>query len=248
MFDAIVVGARCGGSPTAMLLARHGYRVLLVDRVRFPSDTISTHFIWPPGVAYLKRWGLLERVLASNCPAIDTIGVDLGEFQLIGQPPPINGVTAMCAPRRTVLDALLLDAAGEAGADIREEVVVIGLTMSDELVTGIRARNKDGAEFTEHARIVIGADGRNSLVAREAGAGEYNARPELTCVCYAYWQDVGAHIPAIHPLPRRIVISFPTNDGLTCTPIVFPHADLPAVRVNLERALLRNGGIGAAVA
>jgi len=98
MFDAIVVGARCAGSPTAMLLARQGYRVLLVDRATFPSDTISTHFIWPPGVACLKRWGLLERVLATDCPVIRTIGLDLGEFQLIGDPPPFDGVGEMCAP------------------------------------------------------------------------------------------------------------------------------------------------------
>jgi 2-polyprenyl-6-methoxyphenol hydroxylase-like FAD-dependent oxidoreductase len=111
MFDAIVVGARCAGSPTAMLLARRGYRVLLLDRAAFPSDTVSTHFIWPPGVACLKRWGLLERVLATNCPVIRTIGLDLGEFQLSGDLPPFDGVSEMCAPRRTVLDRLLLDAA-----------------------------------------------------------------------------------------------------------------------------------------
>lgn len=68
MYDVIVVGARCGGSPTAMLLAQLGHRVLLVDRASFPSDTVSTHLVTIPGVARLERWGLLERVAASGCP------------------------------------------------------------------------------------------------------------------------------------------------------------------------------------
>jgi flavin-dependent dehydrogenase len=238
MFDAIVVGARCAGSPTAMLLARRGYQVLLVDRSTFPSDTISTHFIWPPGVACLQRWGLLDRVLATNCPVIRTIGLDLGEFQLTGDPPPFSGVAEMCAPRRTVLDRLLLDAAAEAGAEVREGFTVTGLTSSAGRVTGIRGRSKSGAEIAEQARIVIGADGRNSLVAKAAGAAEYNIRPVLTCVCYAYWRDVTRHVPAIHPRPRRVIISFPTNDGLTITPAIFPRDELPAVRASLERHLL----------
>ncbi len=100
MYDAIVVGARCAGSPTAMLMARRGYRVLLLDRARFPSDTISTHWIWPPGVACLKRWGLLDRVVASNCPPIRSIGLDLGAFILTGVLPAVEGVAEMYAPRR----------------------------------------------------------------------------------------------------------------------------------------------------
>ena len=110
MYDAIVVGARCGGSPTAMLLARHGYRVLLVDQATFPSDTVSTHFIWPPGLACLKQWGLMERVLASNSPAFRTIGLDLGDYVLTGDMPPTDGVAEMSAPRRIVPDKLLRDA------------------------------------------------------------------------------------------------------------------------------------------
>jgi flavin-dependent dehydrogenase len=243
MFDAIVVGARCAGSPTAMLLARQGYRVLLVDRMTFPSDTVSTHFIWPPGVACLKRWGLLERALATNCPVIRTIGLDLGEFQLTGDPPPFDGVGEMCAPRRTVLDKLLLDAAAEAGAEVREGFTVTGLTSSAGLVTGIRGRPKGGGEIAEEARIVIGADGRNSLVAKAVGAEEYNVRPVLTCACYAYWRDVTPHLVAIHPRPRRVVVSFPTNDGLTITPVIFPRDELPAVRASLERHLLDGLGL-----
>jgi 2-polyprenyl-6-methoxyphenol hydroxylase-like FAD-dependent oxidoreductase len=92
MYDAIVVGARCAGSPTAMLLARRGCRVLLLDRAGFPSDTLSTHYIHQPGVARLKRWGLLERVVASNCPPVRATALDLGPFTLAGEPSPVDGV------------------------------------------------------------------------------------------------------------------------------------------------------------
>src|SRR5687768_9142416 len=100
MYDAIVVGARCAGSPTAMLLAQKGYRVLLVDRAAFPSDTISTHYVWQPGVARLKRWGLLDRIVASNCPAITKVTMDLGSFALTGCPAPADGVAEAYCPRR----------------------------------------------------------------------------------------------------------------------------------------------------
>ena len=237
MFDAIVVGARCAGSPTAMLLARRGYRVLLVDRATFPSDTISTHWIWQYGMACLKRWGLLDRVLATNCPPFRTIGLDLGAFKLTGDPPAIDGAAEICVPRRTVLDKILLDAAADAGAEVREGFSVTGLMSSDGRVTGIRGRVRGGAEIEEQARLVIGADGRNSLVAKAVGAEEYNAKPSLSCGYYAYWSVVLPHIPAIHPRERRIVISFPTNDGLTITYFACPRDELAAVRRDPERHL-----------
>ena len=233
MFDAIVVGARCAESPTAMLLARDRHRVLLVDRATFPSDTISTHWIWQLGLACLKRWGLLDRVLATNCPLISKMGMNLGAFQLIGDLLPGDGVAATCVPRRTVLDKILVDAAREAGAEVREGFSVTGLTWSNGRVTGIRGHDRSGTEIEEQARIVIGADGRNSLVARAVEAAEYNMRPALTCGYYAYW-SVPAHLPALHPLPRRVAITFPTNDGLTVTYVACPCADFDRVRSDLD--------------
>src|SRR5574339_1194929 len=103
MYDIIIVGARCAGSPTAMLLARKGYRTLLVDKASFPSDTMSSHFVHVPGIARLKRWGLLDRVVASNCPPVRSICLDLGPFSLTGYFPPLDGIDTAYAPRRVVL-------------------------------------------------------------------------------------------------------------------------------------------------
>src|SRR3712207_8782848 len=120
MYDAIIVGARVAGSPLAMLLARRGYRVLLLDKAKFPSDTISTHYIHQPGVARLKRWGLLERIVASNCPPVLRQMLDVGPFALVGSPPPADGVAEGYAPRRRILDQILVEAAVTAGAELRE--------------------------------------------------------------------------------------------------------------------------------
>src|SRR6185369_12522939 len=114
-YDAIVVGARCAGSPTAMLLARKGYRVLVVDRATFPSDTISTHVAQPRAVASLARWGLLDRLTATGCPPITQYSYDFGPLRLSGAPGTPDAPLAYC-PRRTILDKLLADAAAEAGA------------------------------------------------------------------------------------------------------------------------------------
>ena len=106
MYDAIVVGARCAGSPTAMLLARKGHRVLLVDKASFPSDTLSAHYIHQPGVAKLHRWGLLDKVVASGCPPVERQIFDVGPFALTGSPPPVDGITVGYAPRRTILESI----------------------------------------------------------------------------------------------------------------------------------------------
>src|SRR5262245_11463339 len=191
MYDAIIIGARCAGSPTAMLLARKGYRVLLVDKAGFPSDTPSTHFIWQAGVSRLKQWGLLERLRATNCPPVTRISLDLGDFVLRGTPPPMpDGTVEAYGPRRTVLDKILADAAGEAGAELREHFEVQELSFDNGRVTGIRGRTQNGSMVTEQARIVIGADGRNSLVARAAKAREYHTSPPLAPTCFTYWSNV----------------------------------------------------------
>jgi flavin-dependent dehydrogenase len=125
-FDVIVVGARCAGSPTAMLLARKGYRVLVVDRATFPSDTISTHLVHPLGVAALARWELLERLKETGCPPIHTYSFDFGPFTIVGSPGTQDSPVTYC-PRRTVLDTILIDAASQAGAEVREAAAALGV-------------------------------------------------------------------------------------------------------------------------
>ena len=183
-YDAIVLGARCAGSPTAMLLARRGYRVLLVDRVTFPSDTISTHVVHPMAIAALSRWGLLERLTVTGMPPLDTYAFDFGPFTIEGAPGTKEFPVAYC-PRRTVLDKLLLDAAEEAGAEVREGFVVNEVLVDDGRVIGIRGSGPSGQTVNEHARVVIGADGRNSIVAQTMRAERYNERPPLLAIYYA---------------------------------------------------------------
>ncbi len=223
MYDAIVVGARCAGSSTAMLLARRGYRVLVVDRVGFPSDTLSTHYIHQSGVVHLKRWGLLDAVIASNCPPVVRQRVDFGPFVLEGSPPPIDGVAEAYAPRRRVLDKILVDAAVTAGAELREHVAVEELTTDRGRVTGIRGHSAAGAPVTETARIVVGADGLRSFVARSVDAPTYDARPPLTCVFYSYWDGVPCDGPEIFMRPDRAIFASPTNDRQTLVIVFWPN-------------------------
>lgn len=214
-YDAIVVGARCAGSPTAMLLARRGYKVLVVDRATFPSDTLSTHIVHPPGVAALRRWGLLDRLLATGCPPIHTYAYDFGPFALEGAPGLPDEPFAYC-PRRTILDKLLVDAAAEAGAEIREGFAVEEILVEDGRVVGIRGGEPGGATVTERARVVIGADGRHSLVARAVGAAVYHERPAFAYAFYSYWSGLpmdGRMETYIGD--RRGFGAIPTHDGLT---------------------------------
>ena len=144
-FDAIVVGARCAGSPTAMLLARKGYRVLVVDRSTFPSDTVSTHFIHAPGVAALQALGpprqdRRDRAAPRSTPTRSTSGRSRSPARRCLP----TGSSTAYAPRRTVLDTLLVDAAGAAGAEVREGFTVDEIVIEDGRVTGIRGRDRDG--------------------------------------------------------------------------------------------------------
>jgi 2-polyprenyl-6-methoxyphenol hydroxylase-like FAD-dependent oxidoreductase len=234
MYDAIVVGARCAGAPTAMLLARTGYRVLLADRATFPSDTISTHIIWQPGVAHLMRWGLLEQLTASNCPPIRKLSVDVGEFALAGILPPSDGATAGYAPRRTVLDMILVDAAVKAGAELRAGFPIAEVVMDGERVTGIRGRAADGSSVLERARLVIGADGLHSLVARTVQAPAYNTRPTLACWYYTYWSGVQVDGIEMVDLGERVAGVVPTNDGLTCIAVAVAHRHFHEFRTDVE--------------
>lgn len=239
-YDAIVIGARCAGAPTAMLLARRGHRVLLVDRAAFPSDTMSTHLVHPPGVAALARWGLLDRLAATGCPPIDFYTFDFGPITVAGTPRPVDGIAAAFCPRRTVLDELLVEAAVEAGVELRERFVVEQLTTADGAVTGIRGHARGGRAVTERARVVIGADGRRSLVARTVRPRQYDERPSRAALYYAYWRDLPTRgfETVIRTERRRGWAAAPTHDGLTVVPFGWPIEELDANRRDLEGTFL----------
>jgi flavin-dependent dehydrogenase len=238
MWDVIVIGARVAGSSTAMLLARRGLEVLVVDRASFPSDTLSTHQVQLPGVAKLRRWGLLDRVVASGAPATRHVVFDQGGVVLDGHFPEFDGVDALYSPRRAVLDKLLVDAAREAGAEVRENFAVEELLVADGRVEGVRGRHQGGTAATERARLVVGADGKHSLVARTVGAATYYEKPVLSMGSYTYWEGVPLAGGEIHGRGRRAAGLWPTNDGLLLSFIAWPIDDFQAFRADVESNFL----------
>ena len=241
MYDIIVVGTRAAGASTAMLLARKGYRVLAVDRAEFPSDTLSTHQVQVPGVALLKRWGLLEEVAASNAPATRHVRFDPGPVVLEGNFPCFDDVDALYSPRRTVLDRILVDAARAAGAEVRERFTVDDLTTDGGRVTGIRGRSGCGgaAAVTESARLVVGADGKRSMVANAVRANMYHVKPALSMAFYTYWEGLEPEGGEIYARDRRAIGAWPTNDGLVMTYVAWPTAEFDGFRLNVEDNFLR---------
>jgi 2-polyprenyl-6-methoxyphenol hydroxylase-like FAD-dependent oxidoreductase len=252
MFDAIVVGARCAGSPTAMLLARRGYKVLLVDRAAFPSDTISTHILWPHGAELLARWGLLTRLAATSLPPICLqMSFDVGPFALRGTIPDANDGKGGFCPRRHVLDSLLLNAAAESGVEVRETFTVDDLLFAGDTVVGIRGHRENGRPVEERGRIVIGADGVNSFVARAVRAAEYDTRPVAACAYYSYFSGVPQDDIELFVRDHCAFGGAPTNDGLHLVMVNWPAREFPEVRADLEnrvwRALELSSGFAARV-
>jgi flavin-dependent dehydrogenase len=236
--DVIVVGARCAGAPTAMLLARAGHRVLLVDRASFPSDTVSTLVIHARGVAALRRWGVLEDVTARGCPAMTTYAFDFGPFTISGTPRAVDGTSLAYAPRRTVLDTVLVEAAARAGAEVRQHFTVQDLLFEDGVVVGIRGHEAGGRSVEERARVVVGADGHTSRVARAVGAEEYRAIPVLEHAFYSYWSDLPVDAFGIWVRDDRAIATIPTDDGLTLVLVGCPPEHTPAFKADVEPSFL----------
>jgi 2-polyprenyl-6-methoxyphenol hydroxylase-like FAD-dependent oxidoreductase len=242
-YDAIVVGARCAGSPTAMLLARRGYRVLVVDRAKFPSDTISTHIVQPLAAAALKRWGLLDRLVATGCPPMHTYSYDFGPVTISGTPGTEDSPVGYC-PRRTILDKLLVDAAAEAGAEIREGFTVEEILVEDGTVVGIRGHAKDGESFIERARVVIGADGRHSLVAEAVEPDQYNEKQTLLAAYYSYWSGLPTNGRfETYIRPNRGFAAAPTHDGLTMIVLGWPYGEFDENKKDVEGNFLATLGL-----
>jgi 2-polyprenyl-6-methoxyphenol hydroxylase-like FAD-dependent oxidoreductase len=222
MYDAIVIGSRCAGASTAMLLARRGRRVLVVDRATFPSDVLSGHAIQPAGMAHLARWGLLERVRATGVPFASTVRFDFGEVVLEGSPVPVDGIDAAVCIRRTIIDPILADAAAEAGAEVRHGVSVTGLLYDGDRVVGIRGHDGQGHPVEERATIVIGADGAHSALARRVEAPAYAVHPAGTVNIYSYFRGLPIDGIEIYSRPGRFFVAVPTNDDLVFVNVAYP--------------------------
>jgi 2-polyprenyl-6-methoxyphenol hydroxylase-like FAD-dependent oxidoreductase len=250
-YDVIVVGARVAGSSTGMLLARRGLRVLVLDQTSFPSDTLSTHQLQPPGAALLRKWGLLERVEAAGTPATREVRFHAGGSIIDGDLSANRLGEPLYSPRRTVLDPILVAAAREAGAEVRERTRVTDMVFEDGRAVGVRAKTKRGSQVTERASIIVGADGKHSMVAKAAQPHRYREKPARSMACYAYWRDVGLHGGQIHALDRRVAGAWPTNDGLVVTFVAWPAEDWQQFRQDPDRSILdtldQTGELGARI-
>jgi 2-polyprenyl-6-methoxyphenol hydroxylase-like FAD-dependent oxidoreductase len=239
MYDAIVTGARCAGSPTAMLLARLGYRVLAVDKATFPSDTMSTHIIWPAGLTRLRKWGLLDEVRATNCPPIRRVAMDIGDVRIACTALPLDGISDLLAPRRTRLDHIFVKAAASSGVEIREDFLVKEILWDGDRVRGIRGHSRSGGLVSEEARIVIGADGRNSMLAAAVKAQKYYERPPYCSMFYSYWSGVPVRDFEMYLREGFVYGSLPTNDGLTLIAALWNEESMPNFRDDVAGAYRR---------
>jgi flavin-dependent dehydrogenase len=224
-YDVIIVGARAAGAATAMLMARSGLRVLVVDRASRGTDTLSTHAVMRTGVLQLHRWGLLNEVIDAGTPPVRRTIVHYGDEAVPVDFKPGAGIDALYAPRRTVLDPILVAAAEEAGAEFRFGVGVTDLTRdATGRVIGVEGRDKSGRRFDARSHLTVGADGVRSLVARKTGARSYRVGRGSTALVYGYWSDVDIEGYEWFFRPGMSGGLIPTNHGEICVWIGTPAA------------------------
>ena len=229
--DVVVVGGRVAGSATAMLLARLGYDVVVVDQASFPSDTVSTHSIARSGVVQLQRWGLLDEVLDSGAPAIRQVTFNAGGESISRTIKDKGGVDCLVAPRRYVLDTILAAAAERAGAQVRLGVTVTGVRRDGcGRVVGVHGHDRGGVPVELGARWVVGADGLRSRVARWVGAEMIEVRAVGGAAQYAYYAGIPWAGMEFFVANRSFAGVFPTHDGQACIWVCLPTVDARAVR------------------
>ncbi|WP_372620635.1 NAD(P)/FAD-dependent oxidoreductase [Falsiroseomonas sp.] len=223
-YDALVVGARCAGAATAMLLARKGMRVLVADRGAYGTETLSTHALMRGGVLQLTRWGLLPQLIEAGTPPVRTTSFHYGEEEVALELRAADGVDALYAPRRSVLDSVLVDAAFDAGAEIRHGETVVGLLRDDDgRVRGAVVLDAEGNRREVAAELVIGADGIGSAVARSVGAATLQEGRHATATIFGYWSGIGTEGYQWHYVPGASAGAIPTNAGLHCVFIGVPQ-------------------------
>lgn len=222
MYDVVVVGARCAGAPTAMLFARAGLRVLMVDRASRMDDVLSTLYIQSAGVRMLRSWDVWDDVLATGAPPITRRRFTIDGIELAGE----TDVT--CAPRRRHLDRVLVEAAVAAGAEFEPGWALEEVLSTDGRATGVRCRTPHGAREVP-ARLVVGADGMRSRVARSVGATTQREDPLLSGAYYTFWPDLPVESD-IFSAPGRALGCFRTHDGLAVVVSYFPRSEFARVR------------------
>ena len=240
-YDVVVVGARAAGAATAMLLARRGLSVLAVDRGAYGTDTLSTHALMRAGVLQLARWGLLDRIEAEGTPRVRRTVFHYEDEVLDIPIKPRDGVPALFAPRRTVLDRLLADAAVEAGAEVRHRVRVADLVRGpDGRVEGAVLEDADGATRTVRAGIVIGADGLRSTVASLVNAPVTRQGRHAAASLYGYWSGLDVDGYHWHWSPAAAAGVIPTNgDEVLVFAGVSARRFAEEVRADVPRGYLR---------
>lgn len=238
-YDAIIVGARCAGASTALLLARAGAKVLLIDREAYGADTVSTHALMRTGVVQLQRWGLLPDVMAAGTPAVRHTTFHYGEESVGVKIKPEHGVDYLCAPRRTVLDRILVDAARDAGADVRHGVQLADLERHNGRVVGARLKLASGTLTSVRSDFVVGADGKQSTVARRVDAKPYLEGTGASGCVFGYYEnlpDDGTHWFFGKGVSAGVI---PTNGGQHCVFVGVPRERFAATfRGNMEGAFL----------
>ncbi|PWJ23314.1 flavin-dependent dehydrogenase [Branchiibius hedensis] len=208
--DAIVVGGRCAGAATALSLAESGHRVLMVEAARWPSDTMSTLYIHQPGVVQLARVGVLDDVLASGCPTIISLNHHVGGVTVSGSLPLFDGVGFALAPRRYVLDSIMVAKARELGVDFRQRTRFVGALWDGGRVVGARLAGDE--VYDVRCAVLVGADGMRSRVAKAVSAPIQRDDGRRTFVHYTGWRDLGRAAVEIHEASGRYASVIPTHD------------------------------------
>ena len=236
MHDVVVVGGGPAGCSVALLLARRGYGVLVLERNGLAPDSSSTHHLAPAAVVLLERWGLLDQLVATGCPGADRTTVWVGA-QHLDMPNPAESPLTY-APRRLVLVSLTSAAAVDAGAQVRLGFTAKDLVWESGGVSGVVGTGADGHSVYERSRLVVGADGRNSLVARVVGAETYDERPATSCCYHACWRGAAGAGPEVFLGDRRAVAVYPTDGGLAWVVAARPVTDWAAYKGAPERTYL----------
>jgi 2-polyprenyl-6-methoxyphenol hydroxylase-like FAD-dependent oxidoreductase len=239
--DVAIVGARCAGSPLAALLAHRGVRVTVLERATFPQDTLSSHLFEADALAFLDRLGVTEQLRATGAPYVartDTRIEDVHlDMELPLKPGDVGGIASV---RRWLLDPILADAAAQAGAQVRMGAQVTGLLREHGRVTGVRVR-EDGRESDLRARLVVGADGRHSTVARLAGARRYNTTPNQRLLFWRFFENADPEMTFLsHRWEDKFILGIPSDSGLYQVLLWPEMAELERFRADRDAAFMEH--------